>query len=364
MDKFKFYKPEGKLMWDLWFLKDKDKYHAFYLQHDEKTALKNRHDNVSIGHALSKDLVKWKEIGTALEPGKKGEWDDLALWTGSIIKKGKRYFLFYTGRHNKKGEKWIQKIGLATSENMVNWEKHEKNPILESDDKHYDLNNKKNRLGKIPTFRDPFVFQDKKSKKYYMFFSARRKGRKKVFNGCVGAAVSKDLLKWKLLKPVLAPDRYDEMECCQLVQHKGYYYLFFLVPWEECYDPKWASYFGRYPGLHCYYSKSLFGKYKPVNGSGVVISNGRRIYGERLIEEKKGKFKAVGWLNFNPHGEFVGKMARPFEVVINKNPKVNYTQGDIQNWLANTRTKERMNTALSQIYLPEEFRNVPIWCHY
>jgi len=316
MKKREFYKPKGKLMWDLWFLKEKNYYHVFYLQHKEIVASENRHDNVSIGHAISKNLLKWKELPTALNPGKKGEWDNLALWTGSVIKKNNQYYLFYTGRNSKKGQKWTQKIGLAISNNLINWTKYKNNPILETDGKYYSDYKKENKLKKIPAFRDPDVFKDPRSKRYYMFFCARENTREKVFNGCIGAAESNDLINWKLKKPVLAPKRYDEMECPQLIYHKGFYYLFFLVPWETCYEPNWAEYFGRYPGLHCYYSKKLFGKYKPVNGSSVVLSNGRRIYGTRLLEKSGDTFTTIGWLNFNDQGDFIGKMSHPFDIII------------------------------------------------
>jgi len=317
MKKREFYKPKGKLMWDVWFIKDKGKYHAFYLQNQEKIAHDGRHDGVSIGHAVSKDLLKWKEIGTALRPGRKKSWDDRSLWTGSVIRKGKKYYMFYTGRSMGKGMRWVQKIGLAVSDDLVNWKKFDGNPVLESDGRYYDNGRKENKIGKIPAFRDPDVFYDPVLKKYFMVFCARVNSKKKVYNGCIGIAESSDLIDWKLKRPLISPGRYDEMECPQMVIHKGIYYLFFLVPWEICYEPGWAEYFGRYPGLHCYYSKSLFGKYKPVNGSGVVISNGRRIYGERLLEKKGDKFEAIGWLNFDDQGKFIGKMSHAFEVVIN-----------------------------------------------
>ena len=126
------YKPKNNIMWDLWFLEDKDDYHCFYLQSRPSNDPLTKHlQYVSIGHAVSKDLKEWTELGTVLKPGKKGEWDDYAIRTGSVIKKGKRFYMYYTGRNHK--EKNVQRIGLAISNDLINWRKHEGNPILEAD---------------------------------------------------------------------------------------------------------------------------------------------------------------------------------------------------------------------------------------
>jgi len=310
------YHPKGKSLWDLWFLKDKKGFDVFYLQNNKAIAAKDRHDGVSIGHAFSKDLINWKEVSTVLEPGKKGEWDDLSLWTGSAIKKGKKYYMFYTGRNSKKNNEWVQKIGLAISKDKLKWERYDKNPVLEAEGKYYSRYKKKNRLRKIPAFRDPDVFKDPKSKKYYMIFSARKRGFKSVYNSCIGIAESKDLINWKLKKPLFYPERYDEMECPQMVIHKGKYYLFFLVPWEICYEPEWAEENGAFPGLHCYVADSLYGDYKPVNVNGVVVSNGRYIYGTRLLKNKRDVYTAIGWYNLDNESNFIGKISEPYEIVI------------------------------------------------
>lgn len=310
------YHPKGKLLWDVWFLRENKRFDAFYLQNKTSVALENRINGVSIGHASSRNLRNWKELSTALEPGKNGEWDDVALWTGSAIKRGEKYYLFYTGRSSKKGEEWVQRVGVAISADKRNWKKYEGNPILEAHGKYYSEYKKKNRLRKVPAFRDPYVFYDSQFKKYYMVFSARENSRKKTYNGCIGIAESNDLLSWILKKPIFAPGRYDEIECPQMILHNDKYYLFFLVPWEICYEPKWAEKNGAFPGLHCYVANSLFGEYKPANVNGVVISNGRYIYGTRLLQKKGDIYTAIGWYNLDKESNFIGKLSDPYEIVI------------------------------------------------
>ena len=77
----KNYSPKGKKLWDSWFIREGDEYHIFYLQALPSDDPEKRHDDrISIGHAVSADLIDWKELPTALEPG--DSWDNFALWTG------------------------------------------------------------------------------------------------------------------------------------------------------------------------------------------------------------------------------------------------------------------------------------------
>jgi len=320
MSSLETYYPEGKFLWDLWFIKDRNFYHAFYLQSEPTQDPEERHNNnVSIGHAISDDFgsspasLHWTELPTALEPGRKGEWDDFSLWTGSVIKKGGRYYMFFTGRNHQRGQMWVQKIGLAVSDNLVNWKKHPGNPILTANSKYYQIESSKNKLGKIGAFRDPYVFRDPVSGKYCMTISAREKNRKREYNGCIGAALSDDLINWEVKPPILSPGRYDEMETSQVIYHKGKYYLFFSV---------------LHTGLHCYFSDELFGKYRPVNKNGVVLEKSNRIYDIRLLtgnpltkikKDKSDKYWALGWLNLDPQNRFIGRISKPFKISIKGN---------------------------------------------
>lgn len=309
--------PRGKFLWDLWFIKDKGQHHVFYLQAKRTKDSEKRHGaKVSIGHAVSKDLKRWKELPVALNPGRKGSWDDLALWTGSVIKNGPNYYMFYTGRKNKKNLKYIQKIGLATSSDLINWKKSGNNPILEADKKYYEMRNDKNKIGKVGAWRDPYVFKDPKSKKYFMTITARKKGRKREYNGCIALAESKDLINWKILPPILSPARYDEMETSQVIYHKGFYYLFFGVGWVGLYEPSWQRRVGIHTGLHCYYSRNLKGPYKPTNNNGVVVEHAEKIYDIRLLKAKGDSYTGIGWLNHSKDEKFIGKMSLPFTIDI------------------------------------------------
>jgi hypothetical protein len=60
-----------------------------------------RHLNVAIGHATSADLICWTAAADVLFPAARPAFDDLATWTGSVVRgPDGRWFMFYTGGTN------------------------------------------------------------------------------------------------------------------------------------------------------------------------------------------------------------------------------------------------------------------------
>jgi predicted GH43/DUF377 family glycosyl hydrolase len=80
--------------------------------------------------AESNNGINWERPSPTpvLFPGPQGSWDDLAVHPGAIIFDEGLYTMFYVGFSNSGGE-WG--IGLAESVNGVNWEKYP-NPVLMS----------------------------------------------------------------------------------------------------------------------------------------------------------------------------------------------------------------------------------------
>jgi len=309
---------KGQLLGDSWFIKVRKDYHAFYLQAPpSEIPGERRSRRKTIGHAISKDLTNWNELPVALGPGRDDDWDNLSPWTGSIIEKDGTYFMPYTGVNSDPDKIWIQKIGMATSDDLITWKKYKNNPILKAKDPYY-IDNKKNILGVVGAWRDPFIFKDPDSDNYYMTISARLKGKQREYNGCVAIVKSqKDLFHWKILPPILAPGFYDEMETTQVIFHAGKVYLFFSTHARN-YKPDFARYSGgAFGGLHCYFSNNLFGQYKPVNGNGVVLANEDEIYDVRLILNKDNDFFGIGWLK-TKEGRYVGKMSAPLKLRIDE----------------------------------------------
>ncbi|RMG77184.1 MAG: hypothetical protein D6707_11440 [Bacteroidetes bacterium] len=184
------------------------------------------------------------------------------------------------------------------------------------------MSNKKNSLNNIEAWRDPWIFYHRKEKKFYMLICARDKKYNQKFNACIGVAVSSNLINWKTLPPLLSPRIYDEMELPQLLIYNKIYYLFFNTKAKNCHPqlkPKST-------GLYCYFSSRLQGPYKPVNGNGVVFSQGESIYGIRIFKQNKNKLLAVGNMAKSISGKYLGTLS-PFikiEVINKKTLKAKY----------------------------------------
>ena len=109
-------------LWDFWLARSGPEYHVMYLKAPRSLGDPElRHARATVGHAVSRDLTNWTVLGDALLPGPPGAWDDRAVWTGSIIRAGERWWCFYTG--TRLGEDGlIQRVGAAVSDDMVRWE--------------------------------------------------------------------------------------------------------------------------------------------------------------------------------------------------------------------------------------------------
>lgn len=74
-------------VWDSWLVDDGRQYHLFFLY--ASRALHHpdaRHHRASVGHATSDDLRSWERIAGALVRSDAPAFDDLATWTGSIVR--------------------------------------------------------------------------------------------------------------------------------------------------------------------------------------------------------------------------------------------------------------------------------------
>ncbi|HKX73745.1 MAG TPA: glycoside hydrolase family 68 protein [Candidatus Saccharimonadales bacterium] len=308
------YAPPGHHLWDPWFIKGKDgTWHMFHLMASSEGDPDARHDKAFIGHSVSRDLRLWQQLPPALVPGVQGSWDDLALWTGSCFRHNDgSHYLFYTGRQAGR-DRLLQRIGVAkaTDSTLTTWEKH-LTPVMSASSR-YDTASTMNPLGKVPAWRDPFVFVDPISGQVYAAITAREYCPSRVYNGCIALAraTSADLTQWELLAPLLSPKRYDEMEVPQLVAHDGLWYLFFLTA-AELYEPAWAAANGRSHGLHCYVASDLMGPYRPVNkGTGAVLNDPLTL-GLRLLEPLGDGYLTLGW---TPEPSVA--LGRPHMIVLN-----------------------------------------------
>ena len=186
-------------------------YHLFHL-------IIPNHDYIA--HAVSYDGMSWKRIKNALFVGDPGDWDDDMLWTMHTYKQDDHYVMYYTGLARKdKGV--VQRIGFATSKDLIKWEKASEDGLpLESQAPHYE--DTQNNPRKWLSFRDPFRY-DYNSDSYLLFCGRHSKGPVSR-RGCVGLMKLVDN-KFQLQKPLFFPTAYDDVECPCMVKMNGFHYL-------------------------------------------------------------------------------------------------------------------------------------------
>lgn len=111
-------------------------YHAFF-QHNPHSP---RWDRMHWGHAVSDNLIYWKQLPIALYPDHLYE-DDGGCFSGSAVEKDGRLYLFYTSVSHDRG----QTQSMAYSDDGIHFTKYAGNPIISE-----------NPLG-YEDFRDPKV---------------------------------------------------------------------------------------------------------------------------------------------------------------------------------------------------------------
>jgi len=84
-----------------------------------------------VGYATSVDGIVWQrdtQNNPVLSPGNPGSWDDTWLGYPRVLYKDNIYYMYYVGVDAIWGK---FQIGLATSSNEVDWQKHQSNPVLQ-----------------------------------------------------------------------------------------------------------------------------------------------------------------------------------------------------------------------------------------
>jgi predicted GH43/DUF377 family glycosyl hydrolase len=107
-----------------------DEYWLFYAGGDAKGARR-----VCLATCPVKDVTDWTRHGPLFDLGGKGAFDQTWCVLPCVHRVGNRWHLYYSGRSAEKGTglQAFHGIGLATSDDLKTWTKHDGNPILKGD---------------------------------------------------------------------------------------------------------------------------------------------------------------------------------------------------------------------------------------
>jgi len=236
-----------------------------------------------IWHSTSKDLICWRDEGLVLTVGEPGRWDDGKIYTGNICKHKGRFYLFYTGiREHPKPDEPVSLIGVAVSDDLVNWTKHPDNPVLVPDPRYYEP---------LGNWRDCNFYYDGKSENWYAVITATEQGDGPVApRACIGLAKSRDLIHWQCLPRLAVSDRYRlGMENPFLFRHKQTWYLGHSM-YSRFFSQDWLS---RHPevrpegGVHYVTAADMFGPYSVPENDGLGCQPDPPPYAVQIIEHDR-----------------------------------------------------------------------------
>lgn len=297
-------------VWDSWIADDGERYHLFFLQAPRSLVdADKRHTRATIGHATSTDLVEWTYHGTALRPDPSG-WDDLALWTGSVVRGDDgRWRMFYTAINTRGHGLKDQRVGLVESDDLFTWRRVTDRPVVEVDPRWYKT--LEDDPGASETWRDPFVFRDPDGDGWRMLITARAKGAGRNDDGVLAEARSHDLVNWEVGPPVCAPGAgFGQLEVAQIRVIDGRPVLAFT-----CHPQEQTSGRIERSGSYCTWSVTAERTTGPWNvDAAVPFTAEPTLFAAPLVQQRDGRWAFVGFRNTESEGRYAFDIIDPVPV--------------------------------------------------
>lgn len=296
-------------VWDFWLADAGTEYHVFFLQSPREVHAEQRHWNTSVGHAVSTDLIQWQVVDVALTPSTESAFDDFALWTGSVVRGDDGlWYLFYTGL-SRADDGQVQRVGLATSTDLMTWRRHGRDPLVSADPRwYYQLDSS----GEAEAWRDPWLVRDPAGDGWHMLVTATARDGEAGQRGVLGHAWSSDLLTWQVLPPLSRTDSgLGHLEVPQAVVVDGGPVLLF-----NCLGPQLSrsrQEAGEAGGVWVLRPDRLLGPYDVAQATRLTDES---LYVGKLIQRRDGQWVLLAFVNLDADGAFVGSISDPMPVVL------------------------------------------------
>lgn len=307
-------------VWDSWIADDGDRYHLYFLQAPRSLADPGkRHLNATVGHAASTDLVDWEYLGECFGPAEAG-FDDLAIWTGSVVRDGDRWRMFYTAVSTAGHHVYDQRIGAAVSDDLHHWQRVSDHPQVMVDGAWYKTlantpapTEGPDLEGSSETWRDPFVFADPDGQGWHMLVTARSRQAGRNDDGVLAHATSPDLDHWTLHAPLCAPGAgFGQLEVAQSKQIDGRWVLVFTCHPQEMTPERIAE-----SGEYCTWSVPSSGPLGPWDISRArPFTTEPHLFAAPLVQRRDGSWALVGFRNLEPQGQDGFQIFDPIPVTL------------------------------------------------
>jgi beta-fructofuranosidase len=264
--------PNGPLYW-------RGQYHLFY-QYSPITA---GSDPKYWGHAVSSDLVHWRNVGIALAPTAFGP-DKNGCWSGSAVINNGEPTLVYTGvTWSAETEAVERKKGLVPErqmvavaadpedDNLTRWNKIPQNPVIAAPPAGM----------RVVGWRDPALW--KEGDAWYMVIGSGEIGK----GGMTLLYSSKDLKDWAYLHPLATAEADPSLDLSR--------------PWDSMWECPDFFFLQRKPILLVSrgngYLTGTYSDHKFEQQSVGQIDYGSAAYAQKTMEDEKGRRIWWAWLH-------------------------------------------------------------------
>lgn len=162
-------------------------------------------ENLLDWHRLKKPVLSWKDGG---------KWERGGLYKACLFCWKDKYYLFYNAKNEDK--EWIEQTGMAVSEDLLNWTRCQKNPLICVEPDRWDSR----------FVSDPCIYRDNGIWLNFYFGFDNRHAQE-------GLAYSSDLVHWqKIDSPIITHGRPGELDAkhahkASVIVHDGAIYHFY-----------------------------------------------------------------------------------------------------------------------------------------
>lgn len=264
---YHFYAPKGRINDPNGVIFYKDNYHIFY----QYNPYENHWNNISIGVATSKDLLKFDDFKVALAPTKEVD----GIFSGSIIEKDDNLHLIYT-KHIERNNFRKESISEAFSNDGIGFKSDFKNLVDEDTLPLFDSEN----------FRDPFIYKEKDN--YYLFIASRDKEENL---GKVFVLRSKTLDNFKYYFEIGPLEVFGEMVECPAIGKIGDYYVLVYSKIKKDESGKDIHTTG-----YLLLDMDLENGYYAILKCGVMDAS-KDFYAPQLFKTKSGELALISWFD-------------------------------------------------------------------
>jgi beta-fructofuranosidase len=250
--------------------------------------------------------VNWTEHADALLPDDSPAFDDLATWTGSIVREPSGLWrMFYTAVNRAEGG-IAQRISSVVSDDLYTWRREPGRQVLEPDGRWYET--VETRQWPDQAWRDPWVFRD--GELWHMLVTARADHGDPDDRGVIGHATSTDLVRWTVQPPVSEPGAgFGHVEVVQVAVVDGRPVgLFSCLGTELAQSRRIEDPVG---GVWAFPVESLSGPFRLEEAYRLTDE---RLYVGRLVEDRAGRWQFLAFRNNDEEGGWVGEISDPHPV--------------------------------------------------